>query len=442
MAVRSQKANKLISTTLLFLLSQILYHHFISTSSPSLKIKQLRWTREFARTTDNVTILQGPTARLEGVVNPFAYLIHQMESLQAKKSSGPSSPNKANRKTGDKPGSAPSATQGQGGDKVEDKLLKEYGGRGTANLPTTLMFDHVSPATRLLEKRRQMFEVQEALNAQKDEFNRREDAYRRREDGLRRKDLELQESLIKFNKFLQENESKRSRALKRALDERKQQDAKDIEIRKLESQLKQILIDEHELKEKVEANIQYQDYLENVCQSMAKYFPEIQDILSRYSTLRDANQQLLASKEQDDNERDMKEKEYNLFRKGKENQLLNQNNEIAEMQIQLEKAVNLRSAIQKDIDKSQNEASDKTLTLGAVLSGVTNVLNRCEESFRNRHNKPMLENVVEKPPDNDDELRDEVDKTCLKLEEVAMFMVDFNEIKRMYADYVKATLEA
>jgi hypothetical protein len=65
------------------------------------------------------------------------------------------------------------------------------------------MFDHVSAATRLLEKRRQMFEVQEALNAQKEEFARREDAFRRREDGLRRKDLELQESLIKFNKFLQ-----------------------------------------------------------------------------------------------------------------------------------------------------------------------------------------------------------------------------------------------
>ena len=45
------------------------------------------------------------------------------------------------------------------------------------NLPQQLTLDHVSPATRLLEKRRQMFEVQEALNSQKDEFNRREDAY-------------------------------------------------------------------------------------------------------------------------------------------------------------------------------------------------------------------------------------------------------------------------
>jgi hypothetical protein len=50
---------------------------------------------------------------------------------------------------------------------IEDKLLEQYGGRGTNSLPQTLMFDHVSPATRLLEKRRQMFEVQEALNSQK-----------------------------------------------------------------------------------------------------------------------------------------------------------------------------------------------------------------------------------------------------------------------------------
>ena len=121
------------------------------------------------------------------------------------------------------------------GKSIEDKLLDQYGGGGNL-LPQTLMFDHVSPATRLLEKRRQMFEVQEALNSQKEEFGRREDAFRRREDGLRRKDLDLQESLIKFNKFLQENESKRNRALKRAAEEKKQRESKELEIRRLEAQ--------------------------------------------------------------------------------------------------------------------------------------------------------------------------------------------------------------
>ena len=64
--------------------------------------------------------------------------------------------------------------------------------------------EHVTPATRLLEKRRQMFDVQESLEHQKVEFNRKEDGFKKREQGLKKKDLELQESLIKFSKFLRE----------------------------------------------------------------------------------------------------------------------------------------------------------------------------------------------------------------------------------------------
>lgn len=49
------------------------------------------------------------------------------------------------------------------------------GGGDVANqaaMPPNIILDHVSPATRLLEKRRQMFEIQEALEAQKEEFAR------------------------------------------------------------------------------------------------------------------------------------------------------------------------------------------------------------------------------------------------------------------------------
>lgn len=46
------------------------------------------------------------------------------------------------------------------------------GPAGAAGMPHSFLLDHVSPATRLLEKRRQMFEIQEALEAQKEEFSR------------------------------------------------------------------------------------------------------------------------------------------------------------------------------------------------------------------------------------------------------------------------------
>ena len=98
------------------------------------------------------------------------------------------------------------------------------------SMPHTLVLEHVSPATRLLEKRRQMFEVQENLETQKVEFNRKEEVLKRREEGLKKKDLELQESLIRFSKFLQENDSKRTRAEKKAIDEIKLRLSKERDI--------------------------------------------------------------------------------------------------------------------------------------------------------------------------------------------------------------------
>lgn len=69
--------------------------------------------------------------------------------------------------------------------------------------------------TRILEYKRQLSLVDDALEAQKEDFVRKMDAFRRREEALKRKDLRLQESLIRFNKFLQENENKKSRANRR-----------------------------------------------------------------------------------------------------------------------------------------------------------------------------------------------------------------------------------
>ena len=74
-----------------------------------------------------------------------------------------------------------------------------------------------------------------------------------------------------------------------------------------------------------------------------------------------------------------------MFKKEKENQLLNQNNEIAEMQINLEKSIAATMDLQRSIDGQFQQASDKALTLGTVLSSASNTLNRCvqiqEESY-------------------------------------------------------------
>ena len=56
-------------------------------------------------------------------------------------------------------------------------------------LPQHLQLDSVSPATRLLEKRRAMYEVQKAFEDQKEEFRKKEERFKMREAELREKDI-------------------------------------------------------------------------------------------------------------------------------------------------------------------------------------------------------------------------------------------------------------
>ena len=99
---------------------------------------------------------------------------------------------------------------------------------------------------------------------QKEDFARREEAVRRREDALRRKDVELQESLIRFNKFLQENENKKNRALKRVIEERRLREMKEGEIEVLQLRMSELKEEEASLHISVKKHQKYRDYLDSV----------------------------------------------------------------------------------------------------------------------------------------------------------------------------------
>lgn len=73
------------------------------------------------------------------------------------------------------------------------------------HLAHSLQEDFTTPATKLLEKRKELYETQEALEKEKDNFRNKENKFKRQENELRDKDLKIQESLIRFSKYLEEN---------------------------------------------------------------------------------------------------------------------------------------------------------------------------------------------------------------------------------------------
>lgn len=72
-------------------------------------------------------------------------------------------------------------------------------------LVPTQKLETVSPATRLLDKRRKMYENQEAYINKKKEFTQKEFEFQTKEGELLEEDHKLQQSLIQYATFLDFN---------------------------------------------------------------------------------------------------------------------------------------------------------------------------------------------------------------------------------------------
>jgi Domain of unknown function (DUF4200) len=227
-------------------------------------------------------------------------------------------------------------------------------------MPHMLVLEHVSPATRLLEKRRQMFEVQEVLDAQKAGFDRKEDIFKRQEDSLKKKDLDLQESLIKFSKFLQENDSKISRAEKKGRAEIALRQQKEAEIAELEQALDDLKKKFDTVNEVVEKHLKYQRYLEAVVEEDSD-LQEVGELLNRHATLIATNCDLKQQQRANNEEMERVRADMTAFAKRRNDEILSKSNEVAVLKRRLE-ALQLQAA-GHEVSKNAALASTSRNTL-------------------------------------------------------------------------------
>ncbi|KAH6590862.1 hypothetical protein BASA61_005073 [Batrachochytrium salamandrivorans] len=230
--------------------------------------------------------------------------------------------------------------------------------------------DHdLTPATRLLERRREMLEVETGLQKQKEEFSMKMESLTQRREELARKESQLKDSLLKFDKFLKENDAKRMRALKKSMDERKLREQKELEI----GVLKSSITDLGDRKDRQGNAV---------------------DIIERARTAQERTekdrQAFLSSSEE------------------KNNVILGRNNEVARLQTKLEE-VQIKSAKwQAELDQMIKNATQKSLLLGQVKMATSNLFNIV---------KLHLDNRLSSTPD-----------VLEQLDKIDQFIVDLNQI--------------
>jgi len=291
----------------------------------------------------------------------------------------------------------------------EDKLLVKMPERED---------DYLTPATRLLEKRREMNEVEQALSAQKEEFQMKMESLQQRREELERKEHQLKESLLKFDKFLLENDSKRSRAIKKAHDERELRRAKEIDIVRLKGEMEELLAERDRYQKKLEKNSVFQKYMERVQESTDE-FSEVRDIMARYDTLVATHLDLLERDQKNQDAIEEEKSRLSRFTEEKNNEILNCNNQLAELQTRLDKAQSKAVRWESKWAHIQNTAAKRTLMLGRIKIATHNLY-----QLVNKHLKQQLPGV-------------QIDDTSAQLEKIQIFIQDLSqitqEIKRVEA---------
>nr|DBA22827.1 TPA: hypothetical protein GDO54_013822 [Pyxicephalus adspersus] len=245
----------------------------------------------------------------------------------------------------------------------EDKLLVRMPDRED---------DFLTPATRLLEKKREMTEVEQALNTQKEEFQMKTESLQQRCAELEHKEEKLKDSLFKFDKFLKENDSKRKRALRKAAEERQLAAQKEREAIRLQAENKQLQAFKERLVRRQEKSSIYQNYLQRVLERTEE-FQEVQEMIDRFNTLM-ATQDKLLKRELEHQEKAEKEKARLLhYQEEARSQILELNNQMADLQDEFERARAVVLEWESRWAQIQNTAAENTLRLGRIRMATLNL---------------------------------------------------------------------
>lgn len=252
----------------------------------------------------------------------------------------------------------------------------------TTNLEL-LMADsgQTSQATLLLKKKKEMREVDHALDNMKSQYKQRMDACEDRRIQFELKQGKMREQVSKFEKFIQENDAKRSRAENKVKSERKLYDEKLREIALLAEKYGRLEIEQNKLMQSLISNGQYKSFLERIVENDMGY-EEIGDILNRHNTLTEANNDLMRHSAELEFELDEFRKRLQSIKTEKQNQLLVNTSVVQDCQTELEKMVQNIKIQDEEGLKVDDKKKDISRELSQTIQAIRNLFGRCFNTMR------------------------------------------------------------
>lgn len=277
---------------------------------------------------------------------------------------------------------------------------------------TQFMLDPTSSATKLLEKRRQMYELQEALQQDKEKLIDKEATFKKSEEELRMRDEEFHKKIVEYYKNSYEKRtSEKNSYQQKLINENNLQKQLEEEIKNLESSNKKLKSNLETMKNINDSLKEYEEYLKKVKDKQPENYSDVTDIINKYKTLEntlndleEAGKELNALKEEDRINFRNKKAEY-------ENKINVVLKEITTYQNKLKEQKEKKKILENDVSQDEKRSNNISSSLEQILLAIQNIYNKCVEKKNWTHHDLK---VKEKPNWADPEQRVRIAKAMLE----------------------------
>ncbi|CAL1529665.1 unnamed protein product, partial [Lymnaea stagnalis] len=238
--------------------------------------------------------------------------------------------------------------------------------------------------TLLLKKEVEVDKVNAQLEAKRYEFKQRMEMCTQRQIQLQKKQQEMKDRVAKFEKFIQENEAKRRRAIQKYQQEVRLKEQKTIEFSSLQDQLEYFKNRHKMLEAKLKAYTVYEKYLRSVVDAMPEdYLPSTEDkvkgLMMRHRTLSESNKGLVDNLETIADELEVCRKELETLKQEHQKSRLSNTSMLSHL-------VEKQEVIQGSNDQKElkfimtsEDMRSKRTEAGIIFMAIDNIYEKCRK---------------------------------------------------------------
>ncbi|NWH63294.1 CC42M protein, partial [Geococcyx californianus] len=229
------------------------------------------------------------------------------------------------------------------------------------------------PTTRLLLKRREVVELERALQRQREEFWQRMERLAQRQKQLGQRREQLQDLILKFDAFLKALVARQEQALRREDRARAQVAEQDAEVSRLCQELAGLQWHREHLAQRLRSLHSFGEYLRDVLARMGQ-FQSVPAMVSHFRVLVGARALLAQQAEARREKLAQGRAQLQRYQEEAGSELLRTKDELAQLRAQLE--ATHRDVLQEESHWAhiQSTATQKTLLLGQIKLAVQNLL--------------------------------------------------------------------